>query len=183
MAKQQTTFSEYPLPDSLSAEIQAIADIISLPESLQEAQRILRPSMFSDEGCKAAYEALLKMGKDGMIIDLPSAFGRLDRGLMQKGVLPMMANSGGLTTTLQHFSVLKDLYVKRKCYFKAMELLMCSTDSRMTTQDLIGKVGSMADRLKLELDAERERNTSLMSSMILAARLRRQRKTEPRERC
>ena len=108
MAKQQTTLSEYPLPDSLSAEIQAIADIISLPESLQEAQRILRPSMFSDDGCKAAYEALLNMGKDGMVIDLPSAYGRLDRGLMQKGVMPMMANSGGLTTTLQHFSVLKD---------------------------------------------------------------------------
>lgn len=152
--QQQTSFSEYPLPDSLSAELQVLADMVSLPETIREAQRILKPSSFSDEQCRDAYETLLKMSKDGMVIDLPSAYGRLDRGLMQKGIMPMMSNVGSHQTSMQHFSMLKDLYVKRKCYFKAMELLISSSDSRTTTQDIIGKVGSLADRLRLELDAE-----------------------------
>lgn len=155
MAKQQaTSFIEYPLPDSLSAELQALADMVSLPETVVEAQRILKPSVFSDDKCRDAYDILQKMSKAGMVIDLPSAYAKLDRELMQKGIMPMMANVGSHSTALLHFSMLKDLYVKRKCYFKAMELLITATDSRSSTQDLIGKVGSLADRLRQELDAE-----------------------------
>ena len=155
MAKKDTvSFSEYPLPDSLSAELQALADMVSLPETVVEAQRLLKPSVFSDDKCREAYETLQKMSKEGMIIDLPSAYGKLDRELMQKGIMPMMTNVGSHQTAIQHFSMLKDLYVKRKCYFKAVELLMTATDSRSSTQDIIGKVGSMAERLRQELDAE-----------------------------
>lgn len=152
--KNDISFSEYPLPDSLSAELQVLADMVSLPETIVETQRILKPSAFSDERCRAAFETLQKMSKDGMVIDLPSAYGRLGRDLMQKGIMPMMTNVGSHQTAVQHFSLLKDLYVKRKCYFKAMELLMKASDSRTTTQDIIGSVGSLAERLRLELDAE-----------------------------
>ena len=83
------------MPDSLSTEIQVIADIISLPETLMEAERIMTPEMFTDDKCKDAYNALRTMVKEGMVIDLPSAYGRIDRELMQKGVIPMMTNVGG----------------------------------------------------------------------------------------
>ena len=155
MARQQTTISEYALPDSLSTELQIIADIISLPETAIEAQSMLAGEMFSDDRCRESYLTLMKMSRDGQIIDLPSAFGRLDRDLMQKGVMPMMSNCGGLQTSLQHFSVLKDMHVKRNCYFKAIELLSASSDSRTTASDLVGRVGSMAESLRKEIGAEK----------------------------
>ena len=74
-----TTISEYPLPDSLSTEMQVIADIISLPETLMEAERIITPSMFSDDRCRDAFNALRAMSHEGMIIDLPSAYDRIGR--------------------------------------------------------------------------------------------------------
>jgi replicative DNA helicase len=150
-----TTLSEYPLPDSLSTEMQVIADIISLPDTLMEAERTITPSMFSDDRCRDAFNALRDMTHEGMIIDLPSAYGRLDRELIQKGIIPLMGNAAGSLTASQHFSTLKDMYIKRKCYFKAMELLSSSSDSRTSGQDLIGKVGNLADNLRKEIDAEK----------------------------
>lgn len=157
MMKQRiTTISEFPLPDSLSTEIQVIADIISLPETLMEAERLLTPNMFSDDRCRDAFNALRTMSHEGMIIDLPSVYGRVDRGLIQNGIIGMMGNSAGVQTASQHFSTLKDMYIKRKCYFKAMEILSGVCDSHTSGQDLIGKVGTMAEKLRKEIDAERD---------------------------
>lgn len=157
MMKRQvtTTISEYPLPDSLSTEMQVVADIISLPENLMEAERILTPNMFSDDKCRDAFNALRTMSHEGMIIDLPSAYGKIDREFMQKGIIPLMGNSAGAVTASQHFSMLKDFYIKRKCYFKAMELLSGACDSHISGQDLIGRVGTLAEKLRKEIDAEK----------------------------
>lgn len=157
MMKRQVvaTISEYPLPDSLSTEMQVIADIISLPDTLMEAERTITPSMFSDDRCRDAFNALRDMAHEGMVLDLPSAYGRLDRELIQKGIIPLMGNAAGSLTASQHFSTLKDIHIKRKCYFKAMELLSGASDSRTSGQDLIGKVGNLADNLRKEIDAEK----------------------------
>ena len=151
---QTTSIGEYPLPDSLSTEIQVIADIISLPESLVDAERILSPEMFTDDRCRDAYDALRSMAKNGLIIDLPSTYGKIERNLMQS-VMQMMSNVGGGSTVIQHYASLKNFYIKRKCYFQAMELLMGASDIKTSAQDLIGKVGNMADKLRKEIDADK----------------------------
>lgn len=148
MKRVETSISEYPMPDSLSTEIQVIADIISLPETLMEAERIMTPEMFTDDKCKDAYNALRTMVKDGMVIDLPSAYGRIDRELMQKGVIPMMTNVGSSVTASQHFASLRDFDIKRKCYYKAVELLMNASGTNSTAQDLIGWASNFADNLR-----------------------------------
>lgn len=152
MKRNVTSISEYPIPDSMSTEIQIIADIISLPETLIEAERIVTPQMFTDDKCREAYEALRAMVKEGMVIDLPSAFGRIDRDLMQKGVIPMMANVGGAMTVRQHYAALRDFDIKRKCYYKAVELLMNATSPTTSSQELIGWAGGFADNLRREAE-------------------------------
>ena len=156
MAKQiTTTISEYPLPDSLSTEIQIIADLISLPETLIEAERIITLDMFSDEKCRDAFSALRGMAKEGMIIDLPSAFGKIDRDLMQKGIIPMMQNTGGALSAIQHYAALKDFFIKRKCYFKAVELLSGSVSCNKTAEELISQASEFAETLRKEIDTEK----------------------------
>lgn len=156
MKNNITSISEYKLPDSLSTELQILADIITLPETLKEAERVITPDMFSDDRCREAYNALKDMVKQGMAIDLPTAYGRIDRDIMQKGVLQMMGNVGGGSTALQHYSMLKDFHIKRKCYFKAVELLMKSSDTKTSANDLIGSVSQMADNLRKEVDTDKD---------------------------
>ena len=152
MARQITTISEYPILDSLSAEIQVVADIISLPETLIEAERVITADMFTDSRCRDAYNVLRNMAREGMKIDLPSVYGKVDRVLVQKDIIMQMAHTGGAVTALQHYATLKDLYIKRKCYYKAMELLSSSSSTSTTSQDLIGWAGSFADNLRKEVD-------------------------------
>lgn len=157
MAKQQQSLSisEYPLPDSLSTEIQVIADIISLPDTLMDAERTITPDMFTDDRCRDAYDAIRTMAKNGMVIDLPSVFSKVDRDLIQKGIIPMMSNVGGAISAIQHYVSLKDFHIKRKCYFQAMELLMSATSSKVSSQELIGKAGKFAENLRKDIDADR----------------------------
>lgn len=155
MKQQVTTISEYPLPDSLSTEIQIIADIISLPDTLVESERIIAPAMFTDEKCREAYSTLQSMAKDGMVIDLPSVFGKIDSGLLRNGIIPMLSNVGGAMSAIQHYAALKEFDIKRKCYFKAMEMLVGACDTRTSANDLIGKAGSFADDLRKEIDADK----------------------------
>ena len=152
MKTNTTTLSEFPIPDSLTTEIQIIADIISLPETLIDAERIITAEMFTDANCRDAFDALRAMAKGGMVIDLPSAYGRIDRGLIQKGVIPMMANVGGATSVIQHYAALKDSHIKRMCYMKAIELLTNVTGTTSNSQDLIGWAGNFADSLRKEAE-------------------------------
>lgn len=156
MRRENTTsISEFPIPDSLSTERQVIADIISIPESIKDAERTITPDMFTDDKCRDAFEVLKKMSKDGMVIDLPSVFGRLDRTLLQEWIIPMTGYVGGAVSAVQHFASLRDIHIKRKCYFKAVELLGGAVDSRVTAQELIGHAGQFADSLRKEIEADR----------------------------
>ena len=148
MAKQlNVTLNEFPLPDSWTTEMQVIADIVSLPETLMEAERTITPSMFTDEKCRKAFISLRAMAKEGLVIDMPSAYGRIDRELMQKGVIPMMQNTGGALTAIQHYETLKAFDVRRKVYFNAIELLSKACDSSTTAYDLINNASGMVDDL------------------------------------
>ena len=153
--KLTTTLSEFQLPDTLTTEMQIVADIISLPETIREAERVVTPEMFQDDKCRDAYNALRSMAKEGMTIDLPSAFGRIDRQLMQ-GVIQMLQHTGGATTALQHFSTLKSFDIKRKCYYKAMEMLIHSCDSNTSAKDIIHEATSFANELQKEMDSEKD---------------------------
>lgn len=156
MARQlNTSISEYPLSDSLSTEIQVIADLVAFPETLREAERMISPAMFSDDRCRDAYIALRTMAKEGMIIDLPSSYSKIDRDLLTNGVIPMMQNTGGALSATQHYAILKDIDIKRKCYFKAVELLAGSCDSNISSHELISKTGKFADELRKEMDADK----------------------------
>lgn len=164
MMKQQVTISEYPAPDSLSTEIQVIADIISLPGTLTEAERLVTPSMFANDRCRAAYEALRKMASEGITIDLPSAFGKIDRDLMLKDVTPMMVNTGGPATAVRRFATLRDFSIKRKCYFRALDIFMGASGASVSAQDLIGRAGQLAEELRKEMDANK--GTQHISAVI-----------------
>lgn len=159
-----TTIADYPIPYLPSTEYQVIADIISLPETLMEAERMIHPGMFSDEQCKQAYETLQQMSKEGMVIDLPSAYSRIGKDFLRNDILSCLGSVGGVQSAIQHFSVLKNMYIKRKCYFKALELLVGASDTGTSAQDLIGKVDSMAQRLRKEVDLDK--STQHISEVI-----------------
>lgn len=154
MKTNQISIREYALQDSLSMEIQAIADIISMPETLIDAERIISEDMFEDEKCRNAYNALRKMAKEGQRIDLPSANAKISKELMV-GIVQYMQNSGSDVTANQHYAQLKEQFIKRICYYKGVEMLIQSSNIETTAIELIEKAGNFAEELRKQIDAEK----------------------------
>lgn len=164
MIKHTTPISEYPVPSSENIERQVLADIITAPESIMDAERLINDSMFSDELCKSAWNTIRAMAKEGQVIDLPTAYNKINRDLMQRGILPLLSNAGGTTTSLQHFASLKELYVKRRCYFAAVELLSDSSNVSISAQEMIGKAEGLTENLKKSIDTDK--STQHISEVI-----------------
>lgn len=156
MKNNITTLSEYPLPQSDGLEIQIIADIVSHPGVIAEAERIISHEMFDNGDCRKAWLALKRMAKEGMTIDLPSVYARLDKDLLQKGVIPMMGNSATEVTAIQHLSQLKEMYIKRKCYLAAIEFLSSSVSPSVRADEIIGKASHFAEKLRKEIDIDKD---------------------------
>lgn len=150
MAKVTTSISEFALADTRTTELQIIADIVSHPETLLEAEKILREDMFEDEQCRAAYNTLRQMSSKGETIDLMAAYSRLGVELTTKGIIPMMAYTGGASTAIGHYATLKAQSLKRACYFEAMKIMSQSCDASVQAQDLINEIGSWSERLRNE---------------------------------
>lgn len=146
--------SDIPLPQTEYLEAQAIADIVFLPETLLEAEKILTEDHFSDNKCRDAWVALKKLALEGKTIDLSTAYANIDRDLMTKGILPRMESVGSPLSAVQHFAALRDAYIRRKCYFCAINLLQSSADMSVTTPDIIGKITSLAEKMQEEIDPE-----------------------------
>ena len=154
MKKKEITLNEFPPPDSLPSELQVIADIISLPEILPEAERILSDDMFSNDKTWRAWDELKQMSKEGLAIDFATVYHRIGQDLM-KSIAPLMHNTGGMMTAIQHCCTLKDVHIKHKAYIEALTLVMLSSDGSLSSQDIIDKVGSFAENIRREIDADR----------------------------
>ena len=152
--RQETSLKDYPIPQSESLEIQVIADMVALPETIVTAEQLLTEEMFEMQETTDAWKTIKAMVKEGKTIDLPSLYGKIDRSMME-GVLRMLPHTGGMTTTIQHYASLKELYVRRKCYFAALDFLRKSCDNNVGAHDLIGAAGHFADHLRKEIDTEK----------------------------
>lgn len=152
MKNKEITLNEFPPPDSFPSELQVIADIISLPEILPEAERILTDDMFSETKTWKAWDELKQMAKEGMSIDFATAYHRIGQELM-RSITPLMHNSGGMMTSIQHCSTLRSVHIKHRAYIGALELLMLSSDGSYSSQDIINKAGGLSEALRKEIDA------------------------------
>ena len=156
MAKQQAiSLSEYTCPNSMSTELQVLADMVSLPETMMDVTRMLTADMFNEDRCRDAFIAITKMHKEGQTIDLPSIWGKVDGDIVTKGIIPMMSNVGSSVSALQHYASLKEFYIKRQCYHKAVEWLIDSSRTNVSALELIGKVSSFADKISKEACGEK----------------------------
>lgn len=152
--RNETTLKDYQLPQSDWLEIQVICDLIALPETIVTAEQLLTTDMFTLQDTEDAWTTIRTMAKEGKTIDLPSLHGKISSGLMT-GILKMIPNSGGMTSTIEHYASLKELYVKRKCYFAALDFLRDASNTNVGAHDLIEKAGGFAENLRKEINAEK----------------------------
>lgn len=151
--KKDLCLSDFPFPSSTAMERQVIADLISNPEEMQEARRIIKADTFADEQCRHAWTTLCEMQDKGEEIDLVSAFNRLDKGFMGNVIVPLTAQSGFLATHT-HCNILASMAVKQKTYQFGLRMLQAATDNSISLDDLISLPEDFASAVRADLCAD-----------------------------
>lgn len=151
MKPRKITIDEFPPPDSLPSELQVIADIISLPETLSDSEMMLSYDMFEDDRCREAWHTLRDMAKEGKTIDFASVYHKIGADLM-KSISQLMRYTGGVVSVLQHFAALKDIHLRKHSYSEALEMVMLSSQGTTSSQDIINKAGGLVETLRREAE-------------------------------
>lgn len=136
--KQVThTLTDFPMPENPTLERIVIAELITFPTEIIEAERIVNAEMFTSDERKTAWLTLIQMHNSGLSIDLTTFFTRANKDFMLKEVMPQISKIGSGISVLQHCSELREVSAKRKAYLSAIDLLRHSSCNTSTLNDII----------------------------------------------
>lgn len=126
---------EYRLQDTKELEMTLLAEVVSNPSLIVDAERVLNSDMFAECDCKSCWDVMVDMFHRGVTIDIPTLYGSLDKEL-----LISLLNTSVLATpnsVVQHAMLIRDNAVKRKLYFSALALVRDTCDKSISIDDLI----------------------------------------------
>ena len=134
--KCPNTLAEFPFPTNTEAERVAVMGLISNPQSIVEAKRLLTADMFFDDCCKRAYESIVRMFDNGSTIDMVTVASKI--GLENMKVLtPYISKTSTASATVSHCEIVRDMYIKRTVYLEAMTQLQNVCNSSVSVSELL----------------------------------------------
>lgn len=160
------TMADFPMPENPSLERIVIAELITSPAEIIEAERLLDAEMFTSDNRKGAWLTLIQMHTDGMVIDLPTFFSKSDRDFMLKEIMPVINQIGSGAAILQHCAELREVSAKRKAYLSAIELLRHSVSCTSTLNDVINTPAKLIE--SINADFKEDKHTEKVCDTINA---------------
>ena len=146
----------YLLPNNIIAEYLVIADIVSTPEYIGEAERFLSTQSFSDEQNRHAWDALVEMSHAGAQIDVEQLCNKVDREYVAKCIAPQFGKAGGIATLTQHCQLLVDINVKMKAYRASLEMLRMACDSSTPSLDILAIPERLISDIRCEYKCDKD---------------------------
>ncbi len=163
--KQVThTLTDFPMPENPTLERIVIAELITFPTELIEAERIVNAEMFTSDERKTAWLTLIQMHNSGLSIDLTTFFTRANKDFMLKEVMPQISKIGSGISVLQHCSELREVSAKRKAYLSAIDLLRHSSCNTSTLNDIIDTPAQLIE--SINADFKEDKYTEKVSDTI-----------------
>lgn len=145
--KQQPSLVDFPAPETLSAERQVLADVVSNPGAIPDVMEIITPDLFSDEVMRKVWNTMVEMYNAGEQIDIFSMRMRIGPDFT-RNVIAAVSETGTEMATLQHAKVLRDEAARRRAYNAACWLLEKSTTPGGTEEEMTVAASTIADRFQ-----------------------------------
>ena len=149
------TMTDFPMPENPSLERIVIAELITSPSEIIEAERLLDAEMFTSDNRKSAWLTLIQMHADGMVIDLTTFFSKSDRDFMLKEIMPVINQIGSGAAILQHCDELREVSAKRKAYLSAIEMLRHSVCCTSTLTDILNTPAKLIESINADFKEDK----------------------------
>lgn len=166
MKQTTNTLMDFPMPENPNLERIVIAELITFPNGIIEAERILDTEMFTSDNRKGAWQTLLQLHSNGMLIDLPTFFLKSDKDFVLKEIMPAINAVGSGAAFLQHCTELREVSAKRKAYLSAIELLHQSSCATSTLNDILDTPSKLIE--SINSDFKEDKHTEKICDTINA---------------
>lgn len=134
--RHQHTLVEFTYPIDAEAERVAVMGLISNPESIIEAKRLLTADMFFDDICKRAFTSVVQMFDRGDAIDLVTVTAKIGREAMND-LLPFLNKVGTALATVSHCQIVRDSHIRRTLYADAITQLQNVCNPSVSVAELL----------------------------------------------
>ena len=133
-------------PNSKEAEATLIADIISAPESIIEAQRFVSQNMFTGPDA-VAWKTLCEMWESGKQISISTAYGTIDNEYLNEKIRHLYSSRTGSGYEVAGDAMtLATIHARQIVYDGALELLRI-VESTAEPHELISRIERLRDQL------------------------------------
>lgn len=134
--KHPNTLAEFPFPTNTEAEKVAVMGLISNPQSIVEAKRLLTADMFFDDLCKRAYASIVKMFDNGSTIDMVTVSSKI--GMEDMKALMLYINKTSMASaTVSHCEIVRDTHIRRTLYADYMAQLQNVCNPSVSVSELL----------------------------------------------
>ena len=144
---QQLFLTDFPVPETLAAERQVLADVVTNPGSLTDVMEVVTADLFFNEATRKIWEAMVAMHTAGEQIDAFSLRHKCGPDFT-KEVMASVSDFGTEITAIQHAKVLRDEAARRRAYNASVWLLEKSTKPGGSEDEMVEAASAIADRFQ-----------------------------------
>lgn len=144
---QQLFLTDFPAPETLTAERQVLADVAMNPGSLPDVMEVVTADLFFNEATRKIWEAMVAMHTAGEQIDAFSLRHKIGPDFT-KEVIASVSDFGTEITAIQHAKVLRDEAARRRAYNASVWLLEKSTKPGGSEDEMVEAASAIADRFQ-----------------------------------
>lgn len=146
------------MPSTGDLERQVVADLISNPEFIQDAQGIVSTEMFSVEAYRNAWGIIRDMNSKGESIDLASISPRINRKTIAELMSPKFGIGYG-ATTMSHCRALAEMATRRTMFVSGYELMRMAADETGDFDGLIAKPREIVEQTERGIKSGADNST------------------------
>lgn len=151
---------DYVYPKDLKTECAVLWDVIADSNLISAVRPLITPEMFDTEECRKVWNVIIGMSDNHEEIDSVTIMSRVDANFFFQNI--MQTSLPSQLSALGHAQVLRDIYLKRKAYLMANELMELSQGVNVTNEIL-----AMPVKIKDELEKGIVKNTTQNLTEVL----------------
>lgn len=159
MKQIQTTLAEFQVPDTSELEARVLAGIVCDSSLMSSAIRYINDDMFTSNESRNAWAVFNEMYNAHDTIDMTTVMGRIDKNYYTCRIIPASTAAGYSASVFEdHCVTLRDMTLRRKSYFHAIDILRSCADTSIPVGDLMSQAGSFQSYLTGTMVSKKTKN-------------------------
>lgn len=162
--RYEHTLSDFPIPDTSSLEARVLVSLITSPDLITEALRVVRPEFFSSSvENRKVWSTVVDMYNKREHIDISTVFPKVDRKNFSENIICAEVAYG--QSILQLCVALMDTHIKKQAYLTSVKILQ-GIESGETSEAVTGRFRGFSEAISEQMKDDTVPNASELANAL-----------------